>query len=305
MLNSPKGLSIDALGDVWVADAFNKRIVEFDNTGSHVLSTFRPTLADGETPLLVGPQDVYIDGYGSIYITDQGVTATGSYRFVRLGPDGTFLGAYPAPTDPGSLFLPSKISVGSFAYGGDVFINDVFSEPDYRGVGGAVERWALAPLNRDTTPPTTEISQESTADVVSGWYHNSVTVSLSASDVGWGVSVTKWGYSPSSLTTYTAPFVINAEGDTPIYYQSTDRAGLVEPMQSSDVLIDHSAPVTTAPHGRLARPSPRRRTERTPSTGTRSTMRATARRPAPPPTRCCPAPSKTTCESRCCPAGHR
>jgi hypothetical protein len=212
MIDGARGLSIDALNNVWIADYYNNRIVQFDNDGDFI-SAFTP-MVDEETTLLDSPTDVYVDGYGSMYVIDELVMEENqSNRFVRLGPDGSFLGSYPGTSSATIISGPTNISVSSVVYGGDVFVDTYF--PETLGIVGAVQRWDLVPAHPDTTTPVTQ------SDAPTGWQHTtSVTVSLTATDTGWGLQVTKCGYSPSTLTTYTAPMVVSAQGTTTIYYLS-------------------------------------------------------------------------------------
>ena len=75
----------------------------------------------------------------------------------------------------------------------------------------------------DTLPPVT------TSDVIeNGSYNDSVTVTLNATDNGSGVNETFYMVNGGSTATYSAPFVVDTEGQDKVIYWSTDKAGNVE-----------------------------------------------------------------------------
>ena len=235
-LGHPQGLGLDASGNVWAADYDHNRIVEFSNAGDEVLSVL---YAQGGE-VIQGPQDVCVDGYGTVFVVDG--TYVGEHnRFVRFAPDGTSLGSYPPPSSPDVIDYPTKIMIDSPAYGENVFVNTRLPVQENTTVFGAVEQWMRVPANPDDTPPVT------TCDVPEDWQVATVTVTLSAKDEGgWGVDTTRYGFSPDALTTYTGPFDISTQGTTTVYFQSVDRAGNVEDLQSATLLLDSVPPVTSS-----------------------------------------------------------
>ena len=92
-------------------------------------------------------------------------------------------------------------------------------------------------FNIDTAAPHTT---ESLAGTLSsnGWYTSSVTVTLSGSDVISGVASIFYSLdSGSTWITYTAPFVISAQGTTKVEYYSVDVAGNREKTKSDTFKI--------------------------------------------------------------------
>ena len=95
----------------------------------------------------------------------------------------------------------------------------------------------------DNTPPTT------TDDAPSGWQSSPVTVTLGASDAGSGPSETEYSVDGGSFQAGTsvdipAPADGSNDGSHTIAYFSTDVAGNIEAVHSTDVLVDASPPGT-------------------------------------------------------------
>jgi hypothetical protein len=100
--------------------------------------------------------------------------------------------------------------------------------------------------NIDLTKPTTTATGLQTS-ATTGWQTASQTVTLTASDTGGsGLASTTYTVDGGSATTYTAPFVISANGSHTVTYYSTDNAGNVEATHTGYVNIDTQAPTTTA-----------------------------------------------------------
>ena len=94
-------------------------------------------------------------------------------------------------------------------------------------------------LLSDTIPPVT------TSDANSTWRSTNATVTLAATDVGWGVSLTRYRINGSALATYTTPFAVSAQGTNAIDFFSIDKAGNVEATKTATVRIDRVAPATS------------------------------------------------------------
>ena len=92
----------------------------------------------------------------------------------------------------------------------------------------------------DTTQPITSATLTGTKGG-DGWYTTSVIVILAAVDGADGSGVAKTEYSLDNVTwqTYSAPFVLDKDGDQYVYFRSTDLAGNVEaPAKSQEVKIN-------------------------------------------------------------------
>ncbi len=100
---------------------------------------------------------------------------------------------------------------------------------------------ALVELAGDTIPPVTTAS-----GIPAGWTNTDVTVTLSATDSYSGVAATYYRIGAGEDTTYTAPFTVTVEGQTPVAYWSVDNAENVEAEKSATVRIDRTPPQTSA-----------------------------------------------------------
>jgi hypothetical protein len=109
-----------------------------------------------------------------------------------------------------------------------------------------------ADITLDSTPPTT------TTDAPTGWKHVSVTVHLSPTDAGSGMSggsaTTEYStnggttWTTGTSVTITADLVNHAtDGTTTISYRSTDAAGNVATTQTCHVRLDTRKPTPKAP----------------------------------------------------------
>ncbi len=98
-------------------------------------------------------------------------------------------------------------------------------------------------VNIDKTPPM--MTDDESPSSMAGWYPSAVTVTLTSSDETSGVATERYRIDAGAWVTYTAPFLITAEGHHTLDYRVTDAAGLAY-SNTLSVDIDLSAPVTTA-----------------------------------------------------------
>lgn len=90
-------------------------------------------------------------------------------------------------------------------------------------------------------PPTTNISLSGVLGN-NDWYISEVKVTLSAADDISGVDKTEYSFDNVTWTIYTTPFNITQEGNSFIYYKSTDKVGNVETTKNETMKIDKTAP---------------------------------------------------------------
>ncbi len=111
---------------------------------------------------------------------------------------------------------------------------------------------ALPPTDRE--PPATTVSLAGTTGK-EGWYVSPVTVTLAANDGGSGTAGTRYRIDGGPWQTYSAPFAIATDGVHTVEFNSTDRAGNAEALQSIDVRVDTASPTLgeRGPSGVLTR----------------------------------------------------
>jgi hypothetical protein len=94
----------------------------------------------------------------------------------------------------------------------------------------------------DMNPPVTNCTLAGT--LVGGIYTSDVTVTLTATDDSSGVNHTYYILDAGALTTYTAPFIVSADGAHTVLYYSVDKAGNIEANHTKAFTIQQAAPIT-------------------------------------------------------------
>jgi hypothetical protein len=92
----------------------------------------------------------------------------------------------------------------------------------------------------DTTPPETTISLSGVLGE-NDWFTSDVTVTLSATD-DTEVDKTVYSFDNATWITYSKPFTITNEGNTIVYYKSTDKADNPETTKTKTIKIDKTIP---------------------------------------------------------------
>lgn len=112
--NKPEGISVDANGNLYVADTNNFRVQVLSPQGSYVRSWGSYGTGNGE---FKGPQDVAIDSHGNVYVADWGTD-----RIQKFTPEGTHLLTWGSHgTANGQFRTPDNIA---FDHQGNVFVSD-------------------------------------------------------------------------------------------------------------------------------------------------------------------------------------
>ncbi|MFX0021273.1 MAG: OmpL47-type beta-barrel domain-containing protein [Candidatus Hermodarchaeota archaeon] len=96
----------------------------------------------------------------------------------------------------------------------------------------------------DTTPPETLIDYIGTSHYIAHleeyWYYQDVLIELFANDAGVGVSYTEYSFNNIDWIIYTEPFNVPFEGESTIYYRSSDNYGNLEETLISTINIIYS-----------------------------------------------------------------
>ena len=111
----------------------------------------------------------------------------------------------------------------------------------YKDIAGLVSSTYNDTILLDVNSPTTTVSL-SAIEGDNGWFTSNVTVTLSAIDNISGVEKTEYSFDNTTWTIYTTPFNITNEGNTIIYYKSTDNAGNTETIKTETIKIDKTTP---------------------------------------------------------------
>jgi len=161
---------------------------------------------------------------------------TSGLLFALNGTNGEEVWSY-------SIYVVSHIAVANVLADGEAEIILGTWSGNYEGV--AVLGWA-----KDTTPPVTTISLSGVLGD-NGWFTSNVTVTLSATD-DTDVDKTEYRFDNATWLTYTIPFTVINEGNTIVYYKSTDRAGNPETTKTKTIKIDKTKPTATAGQNQTA-----------------------------------------------------
>jgi RHS repeat-associated protein len=113
-LQSPRGIALDATGNVWVADTANNRIQAFKPNGEFIGKFGALGEANGQ---LKAPHDLAFDAEGNIWVDD-----TGNNRIQRFSSEGTYLSQLGAPgPNPGQFADPQALALDA---AGDLWVAD-------------------------------------------------------------------------------------------------------------------------------------------------------------------------------------
>lgn len=104
-LNSPFGLGLDGIGNVYVADTFNNRVQLFSPSGAVLRVLGSAGAGPGQ---LSSPTDVAVSPTGDAYVADYG-----NLRISVWDAGGAFIRSFPTRWHPGSIAIDNQ---GQFIY---------------------------------------------------------------------------------------------------------------------------------------------------------------------------------------------
>lgn len=113
-LDEPQGLTVDAKGDIWVADRENDRVEEFSPTGAFIQEFGSKGSGPGQ---FLGPESI-ATVEGDVYVVDDG-----NDRVQEFSPAGSYVGQFGSDgSGQGQLKEPSGIAVNPSS--GDLYVTD-------------------------------------------------------------------------------------------------------------------------------------------------------------------------------------
>jgi parallel beta-helix repeat protein len=123
---------------------------------------------------------------------------------------------------------PVQNQLGSDGIGDTPYVMDTYN----------VDRY---PLTNPWALPRTQIGLSGVLGD-NNWFTSNVLAALSAFSGGTGVEKIEYSFDNATWTTYTSSFTITNEGNTTIYFKSTDKNGYVEPIRTKKIKIDKTIP---------------------------------------------------------------
>ncbi|MBI3970495.1 MAG: TIGR03663 family protein [Chloroflexi bacterium] len=109
-LNTPRGVTLDAQGNVFVADTLNHRIQKFDRTGKLITAWGTEGSGDGQ---FKEPMGLAVDGQGNVFVAD-----TWNHRIQKFDGNGKFLAKW---AGQGGFWGPRGVALDDQ---GNVFVTD-------------------------------------------------------------------------------------------------------------------------------------------------------------------------------------
>jgi DNA-binding beta-propeller fold protein YncE len=104
--NSPSGIAVDSVGNVYVADTANNRIQKFDDQGTFLLKWGSAGSGAGQ---FTSPNGVAVDSTGNVYVVD-----SANHRIQKFTSSGGFITAWGSQgTGTGQLDQPFGVAVDS------------------------------------------------------------------------------------------------------------------------------------------------------------------------------------------------
>ncbi|NLA32272.1 MAG: DUF3344 domain-containing protein, partial [Methanomicrobiales archaeon] len=112
--DTPSGIAVDAIGNIYVADRLNWRIQKFDGAGNFLTKWGSPGSEDGE---FQQPAGVTVDTTGNVYVVDEF-----NYRIQKFDSNGNFLTKWGSQgSGDGEFQRPEGITTDT---AGDIYVVD-------------------------------------------------------------------------------------------------------------------------------------------------------------------------------------
>jgi DNA-binding beta-propeller fold protein YncE len=115
-LGLPGGIAVDAVGNVYVTDRYNHRIVKFSPQGT-VLAKWTVPGSQAGTTQGADPRGLAVDGQGNVYVADASTDS-----LLKLAPDGTVIDRWGTTgSRTGQFHTPGGVALDSQ---GNVYVAD-------------------------------------------------------------------------------------------------------------------------------------------------------------------------------------
>ncbi len=221
----PKGIAIDAGGNVYVADSGNDQIQKFTASGVFLAKWGSTGSGLGQ---FSNPQGIAVDASGNVYVAD-----TWNHRIQKFSSSGSFQAAWGVwGSGNGQFGTPSSIAVDS---AGNVYVADTGNSrvQKFTCSGGYVTKWGTRGSGNGQLDLPEGIAVDSLGYVyVADTYNHRIQKFTSA-----GVFVTTWGtlgHDPEQLH-YPEGVAVDTSGNV---YVADTLHSCIKKFSSSGVFID-------------------------------------------------------------------
>lgn len=222
--DGPRGVAVDASGDVYVTDDYNCRVQKFTSSGSFILAWGGHGQGDGQFD---HPSGVAVDGEGNVYVADclnqrvQKFTSSGSF-ILKWGTRGS---------GDGQFYNPHGVDVDNE---GNVYVADSFNYrvQKFTSSGSFILKWGSQGEGDGQFNPADDVAVDSEGNVyVADTINNRIQKFTSSGDF-----ILKWGSYGFSNGQFYYPHVVAVDSGGSVYV-SEDRNDRVQKFNGSGSFI--------------------------------------------------------------------
>jgi len=202
---APRGIAIDAEGNIWVVDAGNNRVQKFNGSGEFMLKFGSEGKGNGQ---FIFPTDIAIDAEGNIWVTD-----TGNNRIQKFNAKGEYLSQFGSEgKGNGQFIFPTGIAIDAE---GNIWVADTtnYRVQKFNFWGGYLTKFGSkgAGEGQFNSPHGIAIDSEGNA-----WVSDCVNDDLQKFNSE-GEYLTKFGSSGVGDGQFTCPFGIATDAEDHVW----------------------------------------------------------------------------------------
>jgi len=207
---SPKGIAVDAVGNVYVADSRNHRIQEFDGSGTFLTKWGSQGSGDGQFALPLG---VIVDAAGNVYVTE-----AWNNRLQKFDGGGTFLAKWGSQgKGDGQFNEPWDVAVDT---AGNVYVADEGNHriQKFDGDGTFLRKWGSLGRGNGQFDDPKGVAVDALGNVYVAESGNHRLEKFDSS----GTFVTKWGSFGRGDGQFDYPCAVAVDGAGEVYVVDGD-----------------------------------------------------------------------------------
>ena len=200
----PRGIAVDAAGNVYVADTWNHRIMKFSSNGKFI--TKWGSYGKEGNYQFYGPNGIAVDAAGNVYVAD-----TYNHRIMKFSSDGKFIKKWGSNGSKNNQFkYPSGIAVDG---AGNVYVADTENHRimKFSSNGKFITKWGSYGKGAYHFNNPFGIAVDTAGNVYVADTYNHRIMKFSSN----GKFITKWGSSGSGDYQFYSPsgIVVDAAGN--------------------------------------------------------------------------------------------